>query len=338
MGIRPHRAAIEGHYPNRSPLVRRESGNGGGSLVGMRALDANRIDRGGDVVISRGTDHSCIAVGQWGDERGIDLDVGSAACGTAIDVIANDVWGAGMPCELDGMAWFLGRGEIDVGDVWPVDRDALDTGRKVVTRKTGCDDIASAGKARETVISSAVSDGWSGDGTVHGDLGAVSYGLRADGPRELEAVGGARTLGGNASTTTKKRDERENRERRDSTDPEIFRFREHARPRVERRVKKMHRSYPSDLSREPEGSSLIADWNLGLVAYDGHCSRNRVVRMSSSDGKFLLVSRAGILRRPRPCDLVAMALAVSRAIPENALPSLPPPFHHNSRAQDFPSS
>ena len=64
MGIRPHRAAIEGHYPNRSPLVRRESGNGGGSLVGMRALDANRIDRGGDVVISRGTDHSCIAVGQ----------------------------------------------------------------------------------------------------------------------------------------------------------------------------------------------------------------------------------------------------------------------------------
>ena len=128
-------------------------------MVGKHALDAGGIDRCRDVIIRRGINHRGVVVGQQGDERGIDLDVGSTAGGTAIDVVADGVGGAGVPAELYGMARFLRRGEIDARDAGSVDRDVLDAGSEGVTGQAGRDNIGSVGEARETVIAGAVSDG-----------------------------------------------------------------------------------------------------------------------------------------------------------------------------------
>ena len=110
-------------------------------------------------VIGRGTDHSAVVVRQRGDERGIDLDVGSTARGAAIDVVADDTGGAGMPCELHGIDRFLGRGEIDARDAGSIDRDLLDAGSEGVTGEAGRENIGSVGEGGETVITGAVSDG-----------------------------------------------------------------------------------------------------------------------------------------------------------------------------------
>ena|ERR1700722_396899 len=109
--------------------------NGRGSLVGISAFVAARVDRGGHIIVCRSRLDAGVVVAGGADDGGIELGIAAAAHGAAVDVVAAHRRRACRPSQRHGMGLTRGggRGEVNTRLVCAAQSNALTCGRE---RKT----------------------------------------------------------------------------------------------------------------------------------------------------------------------------------------------------------